>query len=123
MRKPSAADITCLLMGLIFASTLIIGSVKASGETGIIVNGRRRELPPASTSSFQLDINSATARELTVLPGIGEKLAAAVVEWREENGAFESVDELIDVPGIGEAKLEAFRRFICVEVQDENTGS
>ena len=54
-----------------------------------------------ATVTDKVNINRATVAELTVLPGIGEKRAQAIVEYREENGLFESIDDLINVRGIG----------------------
>lgn len=66
---------------------------------------RERAAPPAGT----VDLNTASVAELTSLPGIGEALAQRIVAWREENGRFRSVDQLLDVSGIGPAKLRALR--------------
>ncbi len=52
-----------------------------------------------------LDLNTATAEELDTLPGIGPELARRILEYREEHGPFTSVEELLNVSGIGEAKL------------------
>ncbi|NIR48360.1 ComEA family DNA-binding protein [candidate division KSB1 bacterium] len=54
----------------------------------------------------KIDINNATIDELETLPGIGEKLAQAIVRFREQNGRFDQVEDLVKVPGIGEKKLE-----------------
>lgn len=56
-----------------------------------------------------VSLNTATAQELTALPGVGAATAAAIVAHREANGPFRSVDGLLDVKGIGPAKLEAMR--------------
>lgn len=71
---------------------------------------------------FPLDLNSATAEELTALPGIGEVLAGRIVAYREANGAFTSVEELLQVDGIGEKRFEAIRDYITLEESDENSG-
>ena len=52
-----------------------------------------------------LNVNSASEVELETLPGIGPSLAAAIVEWRTNNGPFLTIDGLLDVPGIGPAKF------------------
>lgn len=62
----------------------------------------------------RVNINEATAEELQVLPGIGETRAQSIVEYREANGPFASIDELIEVSGIGEKTLEELREYICV---------
>lgn len=54
-----------------------------------------------------VNVNQADLVELQRLPGIGPAIAAAIVAWRDDNGPFESVDDLLDVPGIGPAKLAA----------------
>ena len=52
-----------------------------------------------------LDINTASAEALAELPGIGEVLAKRIVDYRGENGPFQKTEDLMEVPGIGEAKL------------------
>jgi competence protein ComEA len=61
-----------------------------------------------------VDINTATAEQLDTLPGIGPATAAAIVEHRERTGPFASVDALLDVRGIGPAKLDAIRALVSV---------
>ena len=57
------------------------------------------------TASGKININTATAEELETLPGIGEKRAQAIVEDRQNNGPFRTVEELTRVKGIGEGIL------------------
>lgn len=61
-----------------------------------------------------LDLNTADAEALDELPGIGPATAAAILEHRERAGPFTSVEQLLDVPGIGDAKLEALRDLVTV---------
>jgi len=72
---------------------------------------------PASTGpevEFPLNINTATAEELTALPNIGETRAEAIVAWREAHGRFRRETELLRVPGIGEKTLEGLLDYITV---------
>ena len=72
-----------------------------------------------------LDLNRAAAEELAGLPGIGEVLAERIVAYREEHGPFTSVEELLNVSGIGEKKLEALRPEVTVgkgETDEETAG-
>lgn len=52
-------------------------------------------------SAIALDINTASAAELTILKGVGEKRASAIIRFREKHGPFKSADDLLSVPGIG----------------------
>ena len=67
-----------------------------------------------------VNVNTASAEELEALTGIGPALAEAIVSYRDEHGAFETPEELMNVRGIGEGKLNAFRAEITLT--DEETG-
>ena len=62
-----------------------------------------------------VNVNTASAEELVQLPGIGEARARAIVAERSERGGFASVDELIDVKGIGESLLAKLRPYVRVD--------
>lgn len=68
---------------------------------------------PATTAQ-KIDINSATLAQLQTLPGIGPTLAQRIVDYRQQNGPFSSVGDLINVSGIGEGKLEAILDYITI---------
>lgn len=57
----------------------------------------------------RIDLNSADGSALETLPRIGPALAERIIAWREENGRFQSVDDLLAVPGIGEKLLDGLR--------------
>ena len=59
-------------------------------------------------------LNSADAAALDALPGVGPATAARILAWRDEHGGFVAVDELLEVPGIGPAKLETLRPLVAV---------
>ncbi len=62
-----------------------------------------------------VDINTASAEELAeALQGVGPSKAEAIVAYRKQNGPFRSVDELVEVKGIGEATVEANRDRLTV---------
>ena len=61
-----------------------------------------------------LDLNTATAAQLDALPGVGPATAQAIVDDRERNGPFRSVDDLVRVRGIGPAKLDQIRALVTV---------
>ena len=70
---------------------------------------------PDGRSSAGLNINTATAEELTSLPGIGPAKAQAIIDHRNMNGPFSSVDDLVKVSGIGNAVLDKIRPLIRAE--------
>jgi competence protein ComEA len=81
----------------------------ATGGTSVRANKTGQTVRTA-----KLDLNRATVEDLRRLPGIGEVLAKRVVEWRGAHGSFQTVDQLTDVKGIGEKKLERLRPLVTV---------
>ena len=68
-----------------------------------------------SKSIQPISLNRATQAELETLPGIGEKRARAILDWREEHGGFSAPEQLMDVEGIGEGTFEGLRELVTVE--------
>ena len=64
---------------------------------------------------IKVNINKATITELTQLPGVGESLAKRIIEYRNINGKFKSIEDLKNVSGIGEKKLENLREYIIIK--------
>lgn len=67
------------------------------------------------TASDKVNINTATLEQLTRLKGIGEKKAQAIIEYRDKQGSFTSVEQLAEVSGIGPATLDANRDMIVLK--------
>lgn len=61
---------------------------------------------------FQVDLNTATVAELTLLPGVGPKLGRAILAHRAELGRFENHAELLTVPGIGDKKFQSILPYL-----------
>lgn len=87
--------------------------VMAAPAAGIIGNtgGVPSRMNPELFAGL-IDVNQATAAELEALPGIGPSLAAQIIAYREANGPFVTVEMLLEVPGIGDAKLAAIRDLV-----------
>ncbi|MFT4836681.1 MAG: competence protein ComEA [Psychromonas sp.] len=62
----------------------------------------------------KIDVNQATGQQLAVIKGIGEKKAQAIIDYRETNGDFADLNELVEVKGIGEATLEKIQPFLTL---------
>lgn len=67
-----------------------------------------------STSNALININTATQTELETLDGIGPSTAKKIIDYREENGKFNSKEDIQNVPGIGDAKYAGIKDNICV---------
>lgn len=95
----------------------------------LYVPAKGEEAPPSSTGStaqtgtapangtataFPININTASAQELEALPGIGPVTAQAIVAYRQANGPFSSVKQIVEVKGIGEGTLAKIRDLITV---------
>ena len=67
---------------------------------------------------LRIDVNSAEEAQLDLLPGIGPRLAARIVEERRTEGAFASLDELVRVAGLGPRLIERLRPYAVADVPD-----
>ncbi len=68
----------------------------------------------AAEKADPIDLNRATAQDLTQLPGVGEAIAKRIVDFREQHGPFKRVEDLMKVKGIGEKSLEKIRPYVRV---------
>lgn len=92
--KPSSADYT------VTTERTAVGVTPAAGP---------------ETAAGQVNLNAASAEELQSLPGIGEVLAARIIEYREQSGPFACPEELMAVKGIGESLFDAVSGRITTE--------
>ena len=66
-------------------------------------------------SNLQVNINTAGTEELMTLPGIGQVRAAAIIEYREREGEFEKIEDIMNVKGIGTGIFSKINSLICVK--------
>ena len=113
-RRRAAAAI--VLMAAAAALILIPGLRSVSdGRETYQASGRIAETPEIEMPNGTISINEADADELTELYGIGETLAAMIIEEREKNGPYRYPEDLTAVKGIGLRKLEGFRDSINLD--------
>lgn len=107
------ADAVAAAGGALPAADLGVVNLAADIDDGEQIEIPRRGVESSSAggtaNSPGVDLNRAGVEELQRLPGVGPVLAGRIIEHRAEHGAFESVEDLLDVPGIGEAKLNQLR--------------
>ena len=77
--------------------------------------GNSPETSTVSAVSFPLDINAATAEELMQIKGIGSETAGKIIAYRNDHGCFYSVDELVNIDGIGSKKLADIENYIYID--------
>lgn len=90
-----------------------LASPVRSGDQ-IIVPGPNQSVGNGAGDGGLIALNRATASDLQALPGVGPVLAERIVAYREANGPFSVVEDLLQVPGIGEAKLASIRDLVRV---------
>ena len=73
--------------------------------------------PDTAKPAATVNINTAGATELQQLPGIGERTATRIVEYRQKNGPFKKIEELMNVQGIGEKSFLKLRTQLTVETR------
>ncbi|MBN2417807.1 MAG: helix-hairpin-helix domain-containing protein [Deltaproteobacteria bacterium] len=71
-----------------------------------------------AADTMKVDLNKATLQELTQLKGIGEKFAERIIEYREQNGKFQKIEDLMKVKGIGQKKFDAIKDLIVVKTDE-----
>ena len=131
MKKPSRFE--AAVLGLAAAFALFAGGyflADSRTSQGWTVETQRQDpLPisqPASSQSGEdrpdsllegevINVNTASLADLDRLPGIGQSRAQAIVDWREETGPFQTVEDLLQVKGIGEGILSGLRDYVTVD--------
>lgn len=108
-----AIGITYRFLDSINPNPKVIDSVRESK----IVRSKEKDV-----SSGKINLNTAEFSDFLRLPGIGKVKARAILDYREKNGGFKSVEEIMKVPGIGKKTFERIRDMIFVEGSNEGKG-
>ena len=104
-----AAGLTATGLALFLPGT---GTLPQALPDPIEITGVRILLPSFSEGPEKVNLNTASEKELTALPGIGDVLAARIVAYREEHGPFRSLASLKQVSGIGDSLLKKIEGLI-----------
>ncbi|WP_408006856.1 helix-hairpin-helix domain-containing protein [Pseudalkalibacillus sp. A8] len=98
------ADLNSVNLAQVLVDEMVIYVARVGEEAPPVVTNEKEE--------GKIDINHAERTELETIPGIGLSKAGAINAYREENGRFSSIDDLVNVPGIGEKTLEQLKEYI-----------
>ena len=93
------AAFICILIGFFIGRNTRL-PYRVSGNYSASATEESREI-----GNGKININTATAEELQLIPGIGEGLSKNIIDYREVNGSFANVEDLLNVPGIGNSRL------------------
>ena len=105
-----------VLTSTLMALTLASSAIAAPAAPALVAD----PAPVQATVQAErqpIDVNAATAEDLQSVPGIGEALARRIIEFRQEHGPFEKLDDLLNVRGIGTTSLEKLRPYLVVKKQ------
>jgi len=108
----------CALALTMVAMIALCGAGPAAAQ---VTDPGGQPTPPsraASTSSL-VNLNSATAAELEALPGVGPATATRIVDYRQKNGPFKKIEDLMNVKGIGEKSFLKLKPLVTVAARGE----
>ena len=95
------------IVGAVFVALALLTSFAVAQEPG-------RASSMKAAPSGPVNLNTATAAQLEALPGIGARTAALIVEYRQKNGGFKKIEELMNVRGVGEKSFLKLKPLITV---------
>ena len=110
--------LSCAIVTLMLAAT-----VGAPAVTAEQAQAKAAPAKPAVTSASPVNINTASTSQIEVLPGIGARTAERIVEYRQKNGGFKKIEELMNVKGIGEKSFLKLKPLITVSADNTERAS
>jgi len=104
-------------------NALVIASFLAAAPPAAVAQTVRAASAKAATTTGIVNINTASAIDLEALPGIGAKTAARIVDYRQKNGPFKKIEELMNVRGVGEKNFLKLKPQITVAAKPDGASA
>jgi competence protein ComEA len=109
---------------LMFAVAIVIATLIASPSSSWAQAAKGRGAAKAkATATDPINLNAATAAQLQTLPGVGASAAQRILEYRQKNGSFKKIEELMNVKGIGEKSFLKLKPLITVTAEKGDRAS
>ena len=93
---------------------VVVAALLLNGAFGVISYAQMASVPAGQALTNPISINKASVEELQGISGVGVVIAQRIADYRKTNGAFEALEDIMDVQGIGQAKFERIKSQIAL---------
>jgi competence protein ComEA len=107
-----------LFMLLTIVAVITTGALPAAAQQ----QSSMKAAKPAAAATAPVNLNTATQAQLESLPGVGAKAAERILEYRQKNGNFKKIEDLMNVKGIGEKSLLKLKPLLTVTGKADRSG-
>ena len=99
-----------MMIRMIMAAVVAI----ALSATALSAQTKTPAPKPAATAAAPVNLNTATAEQLATIPGVGPRMAERIIDYRQKNGGFKKIEDLMNVSGVGEKSFLKMKPLITV---------